>query len=116
MALEIEDILDLENIQKVHAVGHDWGSFVLSRFANYCPTRLVSLTFLSVAYMPPGELFDLQKINLSSKQLLGYELFGYWEFFDRKDAADIIKEHVSWLSASPPTYKLTRCSLNRSTL
>jgi pimeloyl-ACP methyl ester carboxylesterase len=93
MASEIIEILDHENISKVHGVGHDWGSFLLSRLANYYPERFYSYAFLDIAYMPPG-LFDIEAAEADSIKQVGYERLGFWRFFMEDDAGEILKDHV----------------------
>ncbi|CEJ53783.1 hypothetical protein PMG11_00124 [Penicillium brasilianum] len=94
MAAEIAEILDHEKIQRVHAVAHDTGSILLSRYANYHPERLLSCTFLAVPYSKPGETFDLEAINAMTKQLAGKEKFGYLEFFIGDDAGDLLDQRI----------------------
>jgi pimeloyl-ACP methyl ester carboxylesterase len=94
MASEIIEILDHEKIDKVHGVGHDWGSYMLSRLANYHSHRFLSYSFLDVAYMPPGIHFDVEVANAESKAEVGYERFGFWKFLIEDDAADLLREHV----------------------
>lgn len=95
MAAEITEILDEERLTKVHAVSHDTGSILLSRLANYFPDRLLSCTFLAVPYTKPGEHFDLDAVNVMTKQLLGKERFGYLKFFVSDYAGDMLDQHVS---------------------
>jgi soluble epoxide hydrolase/lipid-phosphate phosphatase len=80
MASDIIEILDHENIGKIHGVGHDWGSYLLSRLANYHSSRFSSYSFLGVGYMPPGLVFDLESANTVLKLEVGYDTFGFWEF------------------------------------
>ncbi|KAL4990618.1 Alpha/Beta hydrolase protein [Aspergillus falconensis] len=93
MAAEVVEILDHERIDKVHAVGHDTGCSLLSRLVNYYSDRLLSCTFLSVPYSRPGDYFDLAAVNSLTRQVLGYERFGYLEFFTRPGAGDILDQH-----------------------
>jgi pimeloyl-ACP methyl ester carboxylesterase len=108
MAAEITEILDHEKIQRVHAVAHDTGSILLSRFVNYHPERLLSCTFLAVPYSKPRETFDLEAINAMTKQLVGKEKFGYLEFFIRDDAGDLLDQRVSHLH---PKTRIGLCML-----
>ncbi|KAL2841903.1 Alpha/Beta hydrolase protein [Aspergillus pseudoustus] len=93
MAAEIIELLDHESIDKVHAVGHDTGCTVLSRIADYSPSRLLSCTFLDVPYAKPAERFDLAMVNSLTKQFLGFERFGYIGFFVKDDAGRILDQH-----------------------
>lgn len=95
MASDVVELLDYENIDKVHGVGHDWGSFFLSRLANYHSTRFYSYSFMAVGYMPPNVVFDLESANAELKREVGYDTFGFWEFFLEEDAAVVLKQHVS---------------------
>jgi soluble epoxide hydrolase/lipid-phosphate phosphatase len=94
MASEIIEILDHEKIGKVHGVGHDWGSYLLSRLANYQPNRFYSYSFLDVAYIPPGIKFDVEAANAESKAGVGYERLGFWKFLIEDDAVTILRELV----------------------
>ncbi|KAL4885227.1 Alpha/Beta hydrolase protein [Aspergillus karnatakaensis] len=94
MAAEVVEILDHEGIEKVHAVGHDTGCTILSRLANYFPDRLLSCTFLDVPYSKPGEHFDLAMVNSMTKQFLGFERFGYIDFFVNPEAGEILDRHA----------------------
>ncbi|KAK7046607.1 epoxide hydrolase [Favolaschia claudopus] len=49
---DIVDILDAEQIDKVIAIGHDWGSYVVSRILHYFPERVSASAFLAVGYFP----------------------------------------------------------------
>ena len=103
MAAEVVGILNHENIQNVHAVSHDIGSVLLSRFANYYPQRLLSCTFIAVPYSKPREHFDLEALDEMMKVFLGSEKFGYIRFFMQKHAGQMLDDHVSstTLTGSP---------------
>ncbi|KAJ5183872.1 hypothetical protein N7492_001488 [Penicillium capsulatum] len=93
MSAEIAEILDVEDLQRVHAVAHDTGCILLSRLANYHPDRLLSCTFLAVPYSKPGEHFDLDAVNATTKQILGKERFGYIRFFTQDGAGAALDEN-----------------------
>ena len=88
-------ILDHEKIMNFHVVGHDAGSYVVSRLYNYHPSRLLSLTFISVPYSPPAAHFDLTTINQMTKKLIGFEKFAYCEFLASDRSPELIEQHVS---------------------
>jgi soluble epoxide hydrolase / lipid-phosphate phosphatase len=112
MAAEVIDILDHEKLDKVHAVGHDFGSHLLSRVVNYFPSRLHSCTFIAVPYTAPGQPFDLDKLKEITEKALGFEKFGYMRFMNRDDSPAIIEAHVSELPS-----RSSRCRhLNYGTL
>jgi soluble epoxide hydrolase/lipid-phosphate phosphatase len=96
IAKDVVEILDYENISKVNAVGHDWGSTLLSRLAVYHSERIDRLCFLTVGYRPPGTPFSLEAANKMATQKLGHTIFGYQEFFMRNEKSQkILNEHVS---------------------
>jgi soluble epoxide hydrolase/lipid-phosphate phosphatase len=95
MAAEINELLKHLKLSKVHGVAHDWGTFLLSRLANYHPERLLSSSFLAVPYRPPRNYFDVDAVNSLTQKKLGYALCGYWKFFDKEDAAQVVKDHAS---------------------
>lgn len=96
IAQDVLDILDHEKISAVHAVGHDWGSILLSRLATFYPERTLKLCFIAVGHRPPGSPFDLDAVNEMTRQKAGAALFGYQYFFMRNERAhDILNEHVS---------------------
>jgi soluble epoxide hydrolase/lipid-phosphate phosphatase len=77
MAADIITLLDHERIDRVHTVGHDFGSIFLSTIINYYPSRILSCTFLAVPYSPPGRLFDLDLAQQMTEKVIGFERFGY---------------------------------------
>lgn len=95
MASEVVEILDHENILKVHGIGHDWGSYLLSKIVDYHGDRVLSLSFLDLPYMPPQQVINVDVINASTKRVMGFEIFGYWKIFEKPEAAKLVGEHVS---------------------
>ncbi|KAL8763345.1 MAG: hypothetical protein Q9184_000816 [Pyrenodesmia sp. 2 TL-2023] len=89
----IASLLDHLEIREVAAVGHDWGSFLLSRLANYHPERISAYAFLNTGYKPPLGKFDVDVLNDETERTLGYPIFGYWHFFNSPDGADIMTEN-----------------------
>ncbi|KAL8906814.1 MAG: hypothetical protein Q9207_001802 [Kuettlingeria erythrocarpa] len=93
MSNDIASLLDHLDIAEVVAVGHDWGSFLLSRLANYHPDRISAYAFLDVGYKPPLGRFDVDELNDETERTLGYPIFGYWHFFNSPDGADIMTDN-----------------------
>lgn len=74
------------------------GSFLLSRLANYFPDLFTKLAFLDVGYAAPGHGLTaetVQFVNRMVKDSKGFEVFGYFLFFDEEGAAELMDEHVS---------------------
>lgn len=94
MSADIIALLDHLNLTSpIPSIGHDWGATLLSRLEYYNPSRLSRLAYLTIAPTPFGASFDLDKINAMTKQLLGYEGFGYQKFFmDDLDGASKMLE------------------------
>ncbi|KAL6716818.1 hypothetical protein ACLMJK_004730 [Lecanora helva] len=117
MCGEVIGILDHHGIKEVVGVGHDWGSFLLSRMVNYHPTRFLKYIFLDVAYSPPTGAFDLDAINATTEKALGYPIFGYWYFFNDADAGKLMDENPESIrtlkyTTSPSFMQKTMCPLN----
>jgi pimeloyl-ACP methyl ester carboxylesterase len=94
---QLTQILDVEGLQDVVGVGHDWGTIVLSRAAAWFPSRFSKLVFVSAGYAPAGLLFDVDAVNARAEKTLGYLQNGYWYFFNSYDAVDLISQNVRTL-------------------
>ncbi|KAJ7599255.1 Alpha/Beta hydrolase protein [Mycena floridula] len=91
---DIIAILDAEGLQQVIAVGHDWGSSVVSGLANYYPNRFLGFAFLDVGYMAPRPEGNIDIIRERSEAFVGYDNTGYWLFFAEDGADKIIEDHI----------------------
>lgn len=91
----LAELLTHEDLDQVIGVGHDWGSYLLSRVYVYHPDRFQKLAFLSVGYAPPGFNVDIDANNAQSLKKFGYTQSGYWYFFFAHDAPALITQHVS---------------------
>ncbi|MCJ1248199.1 hypothetical protein MMC30_005416 [Trapelia coarctata] len=89
--IEVVDKVAGQN-SKVLGVGHDWGSAVLSRLAQFHPDRFLSYAFLAGGFSAGGA-FDLDAVNAMTKKMLGFSALGYWKFFNEDDAGDVIDSH-----------------------
>ncbi|KAH8881220.1 alpha/beta-hydrolase [Thozetella sp. PMI_491] len=94
LAGHLVELLDHEAIDTVIGVGHDWGSSILSRLAVYHQNRFNKLVWISVGYLAPGGLLDLDAINSMAAAEYGYMPYGYWYFFTRYDASGVIGNHL----------------------
>ncbi|KAJ6115381.1 epoxide hydrolase, partial [Penicillium sp. IBT 16267x] len=86
MSLHMAEILDIEKVERCLAVGHDWGCGLLSRIVSYIPDRLMGIVLISVGYVKPGMILDIDAINAQTKALIGYETFGYWPWHNTEEA------------------------------
>lgn len=96
LAQDVADILDVEGSPKVIVIGHDWGSYLAGRFANWQAARVTGLVVTSVAYRPASEL-QLDAANAQMKSVLGYEPFGYWGWIAAPGSAAVLEEHIDSL-------------------
>jgi len=98
IAKDLVEILDAAGVDKVIAVGHDWGSKMTSRLVNYFPERVIAAAFFALWYLTPDPNYDVHKMNAITKQMLGYEAGGYQVFLGSEpDAAELISEHIDSL-------------------
>ena len=98
----VEDILvilDHENVERTHGIGHDAGTHVLSRLYNYHPKRWATLTFIAVPYTVPGSHFDIEAMKTLMMKFIGFEKLGYAEFLGSEGGPKLVKQHLeSFLS------------------
>ncbi|CAG8960998.1 hypothetical protein HYFRA_00002538 [Hymenoscyphus fraxineus] len=97
MTEDLIEILDHEKIEHVLGVGHDWGSFLQSRLANYYPSRIKKCVFLDVGYLPPGSAMTRETakiLNTMTKKQVGYCCFGYPLFFDEDGATKLMEDNI----------------------
>ncbi|KAK2630453.1 hypothetical protein QTJ16_001273 [Diplocarpon rosae] len=120
MAEDLMELLKSEKIPQLIAIAHDWcasldlllrmifllidgrGSFLLSRLANYFPDLFSKLAFLDVGYSAPGHGLTretVEFVNKSVKEAMGFEIFGYFLFFDEEDAAGLMSLNVDSLQS-----------------
>ncbi|KAF5363063.1 hypothetical protein D9758_012660 [Tetrapyrgos nigripes] len=92
---DIVDILDAEKIDQAIVVGHDWGSKIAARLANYFPERFHAFGFLDVGYVAPiifaAPFNDTMAV---SKAFLGYENFGFFDYLARDGTDQDIVDHT----------------------
>lgn len=96
LSQDITDILDAEDVSKAIVVGHDWGSYLAGRFANWQPNRINGLVITSVAYRPTAK-FDLEASLAATKKTFGYETLGYWEWITSDKAPKVLDDHLESL-------------------
>ncbi|KAF2224421.1 putative epoxide hydrolase [Elsinoe ampelina] len=89
IAGDVVSILDHLQLREVVGIGHDWGAGVLAALSAYFPDRFLAYAFTAVGYNPPGRM-QPDMVNQITKQMLGYEAFGYFAFFGTPDAAQYL--------------------------
>jgi len=85
--------IDLDGGEKVHIVGHDFGSILLGPLLAFFPQIALSASFLSVPYIAPGHKQDLDVMKQITEQALGFEFFGYQRFLISDESWKLIGEH-----------------------
>ncbi|KAK7046606.1 epoxide hydrolase [Favolaschia claudopus] len=91
---DIVDIFDAEKIDKVIAIGHDWGSYVVSRVLHYFPQRVSASAFLAVGYLPIDGALNVIRDYETVLKLFGADIFAYQRFFIHPDAPAIIEKNI----------------------
>ncbi|KAL2212884.1 alpha/beta-hydrolase, partial [Sarocladium strictum] len=96
MAMDIIDIMRAEGVDKVVGIGHDWGSQMLSRLANYHPDRFSAYAFIDHGYGRLGQDLSpqsIEHIDASVQEKCGFSILGYFLFFNEADAPEILNQH-----------------------
>ncbi|KAL0574466.1 hypothetical protein V5O48_007480 [Marasmius crinis-equi] len=94
IAKDVVDILDAEKIDQPVIIGHDWGSIITARIVQIFPERVAAFGLLVASYQVPDPQFDYEKVLAFTKETMGYELIGYWGFFNEEDAARVIEDNI----------------------
>ena len=132
MSKDAIDILDHEGIDKVIALGHDWGSGSAQRLYNFHADRVLGLVMLNVSYLAPSpDPFDLDQTIALTTQMFGYGTFvsdpchvtmefgtnqvakWYWKVFSSDEGYKLMDAHVESLFTAihgePQTLLETLC-------
>ncbi|KAL1664201.1 Alpha/Beta hydrolase protein [Schizophyllum commune] len=96
LARDLVDIVQHENAERVIAVGHDWGALPTTYLAALHQDRFAGFVFLAVGFQLTRG-FDFEKVTAHLKQICGTEIYGYWDFFNKEDAAGIIEKNLDSL-------------------
>ncbi|KAJ2920520.1 hypothetical protein H1R20_g16575, partial [Candolleomyces eurysporus] len=94
LAQDLVDILDHEEVTNAIAIGHDWGARTNSSLAHFHPDRFIGFGFLAVGYTAPNTSVTYDELQAQMTQFIGYNPYGYWEFFASPDAAETIPKHI----------------------
>jgi len=102
MAKDLMDLMGGLGIEteggKVHVVGHDFGSYLMSYLIIKYPALAKSCMFLAVPFVPPGVKMDLDVMKDVTEKLVGFEVFGYRRLLVQEDAWRVLDEHVSFVN------------------
>ncbi|KAK7694220.1 hypothetical protein QCA50_001400 [Cerrena zonata] len=91
LAKDLIDIVDAEKVDKVIAIGHDWGSLIVARLASVAPERIFAYAFMAVSYSAPNPDYDFEAILKAQKEIFGYELFGYQKYLAEDTTAAVLE-------------------------
>lgn len=103
MCKDIVEILEAETMDRVIAIGHDLGSKIVSRMANFFPERFIAYAFLAAPYSAPRPMSKIDYTLRMTKKMCGYELCGHLLFYAEDDADQLIENRLdSFFSAIFP--------------
>ncbi|KAH9850827.1 alpha/beta-hydrolase [Lenzites betulinus] len=74
IANDIAALMDYLHLPKAVIVGHDWGCFMVSRFALWHPERLQALVLMSVPFVPPAQTYSSLEQIVERVPNWGYHL------------------------------------------
>ncbi|KDR85323.1 hypothetical protein GALMADRAFT_234143 [Galerina marginata CBS 339.88] len=101
---DVIEILNEEALQQVIAIGHDLGSKIVSRLANFYPERFVAFGFLAVPYWAPRPKSQIDYSLKLTKKMCGYELCGHTLFYSEEGTDRLIESRLdSFFSAIFPS-------------
>lgn len=96
MCSDLCSILDVENVEKVVLIGHDWGAMFPARFHMYHPSRVSGAVFMAVGPGIPGP-FDLDATIAFLTKTFGKPLMAYWKLFTAPDGPSLLERKASSL-------------------
>ncbi|KAH7920149.1 alpha/beta-hydrolase [Leucogyrophana mollusca] len=103
IAQDMLDILDIENVTESIAVGHDWGSGIVSILSLKHAYRFLGFVWVAVTYSPPGPFPPVDVILDAQVKTFGRPIMGYWKFFEQDSAVVAIEKNIdSLISAMYP--------------
>ncbi|KAJ3548330.1 hypothetical protein NMY22_g1299 [Coprinellus aureogranulatus] len=114
LAQDLLDILEHEKVAEVFAIGHDWGSKTTSVLANLHSNRFLGFGFFALGYMPPLTIANILDLSKHAIETVGYENFGYFEFYTSPDAEEVVLKHLdsNWdicYAADPRIWRYVVC-------
>jgi soluble epoxide hydrolase/lipid-phosphate phosphatase len=75
LSTDLAALLDLLDIKRAVLIGHDWGAFIVGRFALWYPDRLLALVMMSVPYTPPSRRYVPIEEVARRAPSLGYQVY-----------------------------------------
>jgi len=72
---DLAALLDFIGVQKAVIIGHDWGAYIVGRFALWHPDRLRALAILSVAFISPTPQYISLEQIVERFPGYGYQLY-----------------------------------------
>ncbi|KAH9940022.1 alpha/beta-hydrolase [Epithele typhae] len=95
IADDLMDLVDAERLTDVVAIGHDWGSGLVSALVHYYQNRFLAFAWLAVSYLAPSPGgFDLDTALKAYKEAIGSEVIGYWKVMDAPDGPMLLEEKM----------------------
>ncbi|OCH87502.1 alpha/beta-hydrolase [Obba rivulosa] len=112
LCADLAALLDFVGVRQAVVIGHDWGSFVVNRFALWQSDRLKALVLLSIPYIPPAKEYVSLEATVQQAPDWGYQLY----FADQQFTAEIEGKLELFLKfmfsqrrpGAPPTIPFTK--------
>ncbi|KAG0694074.1 Alpha/Beta hydrolase protein [Suillus ampliporus] len=104
IAQDLLDILDAEKVQKVIAIGHDWGSPMIAVLSMKHSDRFLGFAWVVSTYdIIPSPFPPIDVLLEVQTKTYGRPLMGYWKFFDQESAPSTIEKNLeSFISVLYP--------------
>ncbi|KAJ7651846.1 alpha/beta-hydrolase [Mycena rosella] len=95
LAQDVADIFDAEGLTQVIAIGHDWGSYLVSRILNSHSSHVAACAFVAVGYVAPDSSYRYAVTHPEfMTQMVGYDTTAYVRFFIQPDAPEILEKNI----------------------
>ncbi|KAF8999695.1 Alpha/Beta hydrolase protein [Cyathus striatus] len=90
MTQDMIDILDQEGVDRAVIVSHDWGVLIGTRLVNNHLNCVQASIFVSHGCVQPDPQFNYKILIEKLNAAVGYDVYGYWDFFTSDGAAEYI--------------------------
>ncbi|KAL1662878.1 Alpha/Beta hydrolase protein [Schizophyllum commune] len=113
-ARDLVDLVDHEKAERVLVIGHDWGTMPSTYLAALYQDCFIGFVHLSVGFALARSGLQLEQLLAFMKQAVGSEIFGYWAFFNKEEAAGIIEKNLDTLFdlAFPKDHSMWKTYMN----